>query len=46
MTGKIIQTKKYEIQIKPKPDGKPAVAGRDGPMGHSTPPAAPAGAGR
>lgn len=43
---KTIQTKKYEIQIKPKSDGKPAAVGRDGPMGLPTPSAPPAGSGR
>lgn len=42
---KIIQTKKYEIQIKPKSDGKPAAVGRDGGLGQPTPARAPAGSG-
>lgn len=43
---KTIQTKKYEIQIKPKSDGKPAVAGRDAGISQQTPSAPPAGSGR
>lgn len=43
---KTIQTKKYEIIIKSKPDNKPAAVGRDGPMGKQTPSAPPAGSGR
>lgn len=42
---KIIQTKKYEIQIKPKSDGKPAVTGRDGGMASTPPARSPAGSG-
>ena len=41
----IIKTKKYEIQIKPRPDNKPARVARDGPIGLPTPPTFPAGSG-
>jgi hypothetical protein len=43
---KTIQTKKYEIQIKPKQDNKPVAAGRDGGMASTPPASAPAGSGR